>query len=273
VTVDAPERAEAEVGPGEDPRVRARRIQVARDAGRRRRHRLVALATVLLVVAAAWGVTRSPLLSVQRIEVIGTEQLTRDAVVAASGVRSGQLMVPLDVRRAAGGVAALPQVARVRVAKRWPRSVRIVVVERRPLVAGVLADGTTALIDPTGRTIAAADAPPPGLLVLTGPVPAGPPGASLPPAAHTALEAVAALPPALAGTIVAARWADDGRAELLLTDDRSALVGAAAPIADQHLALATLLASGDVPAGATADVRVPRAPVVLHIPGATTASP
>ena len=51
-----------------DPRVQARRVEVARDQGRRRRRRLLGVFAVLLVAGGAWGITQSPLMMTPPME-------------------------------------------------------------------------------------------------------------------------------------------------------------------------------------------------------------
>lgn len=260
--------------PPMDPRVRARRIAVARAEGRRRLHRLAVVVAALVLAVVAWGVVRSPVFAVHRVEVAGTERLTVDEVVTASGIERGERLWSLRPTDAALGVAGLPPVAAVEVEKRWPRTVRITVVERLPLVSAVLDDGSTALIDATGRTIATVGTAPPGLLRLEGPGPVPAPGGDLPVSARLAVAAAASLPPSLASEVQSVRWTDTGEAELGLLADRTARLGGAAALSEQFVALATVLAGGDVPEGAVIDVRVPRAPVVVPpVDTASTAAP
>jgi cell division protein FtsQ len=259
-----------------DPRVRARRIAVAKAEGRRRLHRVIGVVVVALLMLTGWGVLHSPLVSVQHVQVEGLERLSVPEVVAAGGLRRGQLLVSLDAAEVAAGVATLAPVGRVQVTRRWPRTVRITVVERLPLLAAALADGTTALVDSTGRTIDAVPEPPAGLVRVEGPTPVGPVGSSLPAEASTAVSAAAAIPPSLAAQIEVVRWNADGTASIGLLGDRTALLGSAATVPEQFLALATVLAAGGLPEGATVDLRVPRAPVVVPdgcIPGQGACSP
>ena len=80
-----------------DPRIRARRASVARDAGRRRLRRLLALAAVvgfaLLALAATW----TPALDIERIDVRGAAHTSSDAVIEAAGVAPGDPLAWFDV--------------------------------------------------------------------------------------------------------------------------------------------------------------------------------
>jgi len=138
-----------------DPRVKARRVEVARDRGRRRRRRLVLLVLALVVVGGAVGVTQSPLLDVDRVGVSGGSHATDGAVRSAAGIRIGRPMISVDLMAAQHRVEALPWVAEAQVTRRWPASVHVAVVERVPVaVAGGGADAV--LVDRTGAVLGAA---------------------------------------------------------------------------------------------------------------------
>ena len=72
-----------------DPRLRARRIAVARDAGRRRLNRLAILGALLAVVVLAAVLARSPLVSVQTVDIDGASRTPGDAVTQAVGAVKG----------------------------------------------------------------------------------------------------------------------------------------------------------------------------------------
>ncbi len=257
--------------PPMDPRLRARRIAVARAEGRRRLHRLIAVLTVAALVLAAWGVLHSPLMAVGEVEVRGAAQTGAAAVVEAAAIPEGQLMVRLDIGAVRRRVEALPWVAEARVERRWPRTVRVSVAEREALVTAQAADGSWVLVDASGRSLASVPSPPPGYLRLSGPVPPGPPGSALPSGARGALAAAAAIPASLAGSVAAVAWEADGSVSLGLVPDGRAVLGPPDRLADKFLALGTVLATGEVAPGDVVDVQVPSAPVVR--PAATVPSP
>ena len=90
--------------------MRARRIRVRRDAGKRRLRRLTLVLAVLALVVGAAVATRSPLLDVDRVEVTGAEQTSAGAVLEAAGSRARRALVSVDVAAAARRVEALPWV-------------------------------------------------------------------------------------------------------------------------------------------------------------------
>lgn len=158
LTPRRPRRAAA--GPtAMDPRVRARRVAVARDQGRRRLRRLVVLAVIAGVVVAGFLLVRSPALDVDRIEVSGNRRLDAAAVRAAS-VPLGRAMVSVDEDAVARRLEGQPWIATARVQRRWPGTLRIAITERRPavVVRSSDADGADAvLVDPSGVVLGPAD--------------------------------------------------------------------------------------------------------------------
>src|SRR5690606_15497893 len=101
--------------PAIDPRIRARRIAVQRDAGRRRLRRVVDLGLVLAVAAGFLVALRSPLLDVSAVRVSGAERTGVQAVLQAAGIAEGDQLVDVRPGRAADRVAALPWVGEVTV--------------------------------------------------------------------------------------------------------------------------------------------------------------
>ncbi len=106
----------------------------------------VGLGVVLLAV----GVVHSPLLDVDRVEVVGAAQSGRVLVVQTSGVRPGARMVGVPLGTVAKRIRTLPWVARVTVRRSWPGTVRIAVTERVPVAAVPATGGGFVLLDAAG---------------------------------------------------------------------------------------------------------------------------
>jgi cell division protein FtsQ len=141
-----------EVAPPMDPRIKARRIEVRRGEGRRRLQRLADLGAVLLVAAAFAVALRSPLLDVDRIEVLGASRTGTEAVLAGLGIRRGDQLAEVDLGAAGARVAALPWVAEVSLHRGLDGVVRVELTERTP-VAWVSSGGTEVLVDASGRVL------------------------------------------------------------------------------------------------------------------------
>lgn len=129
------------------PRRPALLAQARRTPARRPRPRVrgrwLLPALAVLVVAGGLGylLLGSPLLAAQRVQVAGTAALGVDEVVAAAGVPLGGPLLRVDTAEAAERVARLPEVARVRVSRSWPQTVRIEVLERVPVALRPAPDG------------------------------------------------------------------------------------------------------------------------------------
>lgn len=257
-----------------DPRLRARRIEVRRREGRRRLRRLVFALVVTAVCAAAWGVTRSPLLDVDHIEVHGVSRLGGAEVVAAAGIDPGDPLVDLDLDAARDAIEALSWVEVVEVDRSWWGTVRYTVTERIPAV--VLLDesraGAGVIADIDGWVLAAATPADRGALTHIEGVDAADPGSRLEPAHRAAVELGAGI------TVGLEPWVDaivvDPDGEHWLRLDATAPVDAPARVRlgtdldlpAQVVAAETVLTHVDLTCLATIDVRVASAPVVTRLP-------
>ncbi len=163
---------------------------------RRRRWRamtpLLAVALVgAVLVTLAWVALGSGLLDVKRMTVTGTSRLSAAEVSRVADVTPGSPMLTLDTGAAQRRVARLAPVASVTVSRSWPSTVRIAVVERRPVASVPATSGGVRLLDRTGVAFATTAKAPAGVvpLQLPGPVPGR--GAE---EARAALDVLEALP-------------------------------------------------------------------------------
>ena len=148
------------------PPARARTARTPKASVRRRRLLALGLAVAVLL-AVAYGVSRSPLLAVDTLAVKGTFHLTAEQVLDAAGVHEGDAMLWIDTGAAVSGIEALPYLRDVSLQREWPDTVRITVRERVP-VAWIDASGGKALVDRTGRVLETVDAAPPAMPQLLG---------------------------------------------------------------------------------------------------------
>jgi cell division protein FtsQ len=241
---------------------RRRRRDSPRD--RRRRRIVAALVAVAVVALAWWALWASPLLVVRDVRVDGAGTLTAEQVRTTAGVAEGTPLLRVDVDAAEARVARLPQVASVQVARGWPGSVVVTVVERVPL-ALVEDGGTRSLVDASGVLFD----------TVTGEVPAGvvPLDVASPgpgdPALRAALDALLALPADVRAQVTGAA-ADTGEDVTLTLRDGTVVVwggpdGGADGAADRAAALVALLAqiqAGELEPAGTIDVSAPDAVVL-----------
>jgi cell division protein FtsQ len=161
-----------------DPRIKERRVSVLREQGRRRLRAVLIVLAVLCAAGAAWLVVESPLLGVHSVKVDGAAHESADLVAKTAAVKKGSALLFLDTGAIARRVETLPWVLDAHVERSWPSSVKITVIERRPVAwvtrRGAPAANSVALVDAAGRVLAVAAAPPRGLVGISDvrPVPA-----------------------------------------------------------------------------------------------------
>lgn len=143
------------------------RLAVRRRSQRRRRWlRWLWLGLVLAVLAGlVYLVGFSPVLAVARVEISGTDVLSKKEVSQAAGVELGTPLVRVDAGGIAERVAGLPPVAEVSVTRQWPDQVTIAITERTSRLA--IASGTGYLIaDASGVVFDTATSRPKGLVLV-----------------------------------------------------------------------------------------------------------
>jgi cell division protein FtsQ len=127
-------------------------------SGTRLRHRrwpyVLAVSLVLMLLGGAGYVLyRTPVLGVERIEVLPQDgQVTGEvaaAVQSAVGVPNGTPLIKLDLAAIRNGAMTVPQVAAASVSRNWPNTLQIRVTERVP-AAVTSANGALWLLDSSG---------------------------------------------------------------------------------------------------------------------------
>ncbi|MEX2280483.1 MAG: FtsQ-type POTRA domain-containing protein [Acidimicrobiia bacterium] len=139
-----------------DPRLAARRRTVAETRIRAGIRRLLMLVVVVGVAAVTTAVLRSPLFSLDRIEVAGEAQTDPVSMIEAAGVVLGIPLIEIDTDAAVEALAADPRIASVDVGRRWPTGLEITVVERFG-VAWVDTGGGWQYLAPDGVVLAQGD--------------------------------------------------------------------------------------------------------------------
>jgi cell division protein FtsQ len=166
VTVTTDNRPPAR--PAIDPRIRERRIEVIREAGRRRLRITLVVASAIVVLGLAYLTVHSPMLDVDHVRVTGAQREGAAAIVKASGVDTGAPMLWVDTGQIAHRLEQLPWVAHARVERDFPGSVKIKVTEYEPTAYVRVAPDRVALVASTGRVIAFAAAPTPDAIEVKG---------------------------------------------------------------------------------------------------------
>ncbi|MFE3457261.1 cell division protein FtsQ/DivIB [Nocardiopsis aegyptia] len=95
----------------------------------------VALLVVSLVCVVTWVLLGSRLLVVRGVTVTGLDRVSSEEVVDAVDVRTGTPLIRVDLDRSAARAESLDLVESATVKRGWPATLRVEVVERRPLLA------------------------------------------------------------------------------------------------------------------------------------------
>ncbi len=246
-----------------DPRLRARRIAVLRDAGRRRLTAAIVVGAGVVALVLAWAVVlQSPWLSVSTFDVRGASYTPRTAITQAAASVRGDAMLTADLGQVRRQVEALPWVASVRVSRQWPRSVRIDVVERRPAAALFQTDGTWRIVDLDSRVLAASPNQPAGLVPIVAGGAVVAPGATVEGWRAQAITIAGHLAPALSSRLADVHLDPEGGVALSLKDGGVVWFGNADDLPAKQLeVLAVLTSLGTEPVGII-DARVSGAPVL-----------
>jgi cell division protein FtsQ len=234
-----------------DPRVRARRVAVSREAGRRRLRRILWAFGAFALAGAATGAVLSPLLDVNQIAVVGVDGAHADEVRAAAGVDRGEALLLVDTGAVVVRIEALPWVADARVARKLPGTLRVEVTPRFAVAWRATQTGEAALLDRRGAVISTAPAPTGGLPELS--------------ATRRDVRAAARVAGALSSTLapqVASVAVDRGQVRLLLVGGYEVRFGNARDAAAKVRATEAMLAALGPTRGSYLDVSVPSSPVV-----------
>jgi len=87
---------------------------------------------VLAMAGAGYALLNSPFFSVKSVQVLGCARVHPDEVVAASGISEGSNIFSVALGEAAERVAAIPWVQSATCMRRFPSTIEISVVERKP---------------------------------------------------------------------------------------------------------------------------------------------
>ena len=151
-----------------DPRIRERRIEVIREAGRRRLRVTLVLASAIIIVGLGYLAVQSPLLDVDHIRVIGAHRETTIAVQAQGGVHRGDPLLFVDTGKVARRIEQLPWVEHARVQRNLPGTLTITVTDYVPTAYVRAPSGRVALVASTGRVIALSKLIPPMAIEIHG---------------------------------------------------------------------------------------------------------
>lgn len=246
-----------------DPRIEARREQVKAELDQRRWRRLALFGAIVLVVVAAVGALRSPLLDVEEVSVAGAQQTPVRTIVEASGISPGTSLVDVDLDAARAAIAALPWVDEVTSTRAWSGAISFEVTERTA-VAQAEIDGTVIVIDGEGRVLETSAELDPSMVAVTGASGSTVPGGWLSSSSLEALEVAAAIDPELARRVASVSVAADGTLDLDLEGNGRVRFGTAVDLDAKLIALRTMVGQVDLGCLDVLDLQVPTVPVLTR---------
>jgi cell division protein FtsQ len=215
--------------------------------------KLFLLSLLLIVATTAVGLILyfTPAMSARSIIVTGIGAVSRDEVLDVAHVRLGTPLLQINTDGIADRVAAIRRVASARVQRDYPSALRIIIVERIPLVVKDFPDGPH-LFDRDGVDFATGP-PPPALpyIDVDNPGPTDP-------ATKAALAVLTALRPEVVAQVSRIAAPSVASITLTLADGRTVIWGTTERTEEKAQKLAALLTRP----GRTYDVSSPDLPTV-----------
>lgn len=151
-----------------DPRVRDRRIGVARAQGRRRLVRASIAAAIVLAVVAVFGVLASSLFRVDEVAIQGALYTDPEALAEIEDDLRGEPLLLVDTASIERRLEQLAWVELAQVGKEFPNTVRIDLRERQPVITFVGSDNRWRVADRDGRVLAVLDGQPAAPMLVAG---------------------------------------------------------------------------------------------------------
>lgn len=249
-----------------DPRFVERRRDVVRSQRQRRLRQLAFVAAAPVLGAAAVLGVYSPLLDIDRIDIIGSDTLNVEELARVGGIEPGDPMLMTSLGEVEDRLGSDPRFERVTVERKWPNTVSIRVSDRRVLAAldgpnrsVVIGEGGIVMRETgddefLGRIQIATD--------IDTEV-----GERLPDALAAAVEVVTRLPFEVGWNVAQTVINDEGEIVFTMTDDTVAVFGTVENADAKVQSLVTMLTSNvDRHGVCRIDVRVPSAPTVRRHP-------
>jgi cell division protein FtsQ len=179
----------------------------------------------------------SSMFALRTVTVDGASRISVQRVLAEAALPTGRSLLLVDPTVVAQRVEQLPAVASAQVSRRWPHTLVIHVVERRP-VGVVVGAGSATLLDAHGVAFASVPSAPAGLVRVE--VPGAVPGSGTA-AAQAAMRVVTALPQAIRHRVEQVQASSPDDVALVLAGDRTVTWGSATDNAKKAKVLQMLL--------------------------------
>ncbi|NBQ03854.1 MAG: UDP-N-acetylmuramate dehydrogenase [Actinobacteria bacterium] len=245
-----------------DSRIEDRRKTVVKNIASNRRKLLVAVGSVVGVVAFILIVLASPIIGVRKIEVEGARYVSADLLIAVEKSLDGKSILTVDTRAAERRLEGDPWVESVRIKSFFPSRLVIEIVERKPVAFYIGVDNRSRVVDPQGRVLAVETGQPTQYLQITGVGPNLAPGANAGAVYRAAAQLAAGLPDELSERVL--NVGVGGPNQLLMTLRSGTLINFGPPVDLQNklISLLVLLRRQDAKQIISIDLTDSRTPTV-----------
>ena len=246
-----------------DPRIQERRIEIIRAKGKKRLRILLMLVLLILISLAAVLISKSSLLDVNEVVVIGVDSELEELIVTVANIPKSKPLLEVDTQAISTRIKKIPSVRDAKVSRSFGGKVTISVMLREPSV--LLSNlGQWFLIDLDGRVLERVPELPPNLEypIVEGNFDNLKVGEWVPDQALFAIELAANLPPVLLADISFVSLSEG--IELILFGEGKILFGDDKALESKILAASTILDQVDLAELIHIDVRTPDKPVLCR---------
>ena len=246
-----------------NPRIQERRIEIIRAKGKRRLRILLTVVLSVLLSLAAVLISKSSLLDVDEVVVVGADSELEELIVAIANIPKSKPILEVDTQSIMERIKRIPNVKGAKVSRSFGGKVTISVTLRKPSV--LLSNlGEWFLVDLDGRVLERVSELPPNLEypIVEGNFDDLKVGESVPEQALYAIELAANLPSVLLADI--SFVSTNEGIELMLFGEGKILFGDNEALESKILAASTILEQVDLAELIHIDVRTPDKPVLCR---------
>ena len=246
-----------------NPRIQERRIEIIRAKGKRRLRILLTVVLSVLLSLAAVLISKSSLLDVDEVVVVGADSELEELIVAIANIPKSKPILEVDTQSILERIKRIPNVKGAKVSRSFGGKVTISVTLRKPSV--LLSNlGEWFLVDLDGRVLERVSELPPNLEypIVEGNFDDLKVGEWVPEQALYAIELAANLPSVLLADI--SFVSTNEGIELILFGEGKILFGDNEALESKILAASTILEQVDLAELIHIDVRTPDKPVLCR---------
>ena len=246
-----------------NPRIQERRIEIIRAKGKRRLRILLTVVLSVLLSLAAVLISKSSLLDVDEVVVVGANSELEELIVAIANIPKSKPILEVDTQSIMERIKRIPNVKGAKVSRSFGGKVTISVTLRKPSV--LLSNlGEWFLVDLDGRVLERVSELPPNLEypIVEGNFDDLKVGEWVPEQALYAIELAANLPSVLLADI--SFVSTNEGIELMLFGEGKILFGDNEALESKILAASTILEQVDLAELIHIDVRTPDKPVLCR---------